>query len=472
MKALLLHCGGMDLQDVYFTLPAAPEPGEGETVFTVAMKQLEQHFTPQVNVPFERHLFRNMAQLPTESIDQYVTRLRQKADYCQFEEKIDENIRDQVIEKCLSNSLRTKLLEKGAGLTLSQLQTMARAMEASTTQADSIASSNTTHEVNRVQHKREKPKQQRNPRLDDKERRCYRCDNLGHLSSDEKCPARGKRCNKCHGTGHFAKCCRSKKNHNDQKPRGGKHTANLVETEEEEFAFVVCGKAQPELVLDVGGVPSVKFIIDSGASCNVIDRELWETLKKSKVKCVSRTCQKKLFAYGSTKPLKVAGSFTASIQLGEQTQNAEFIVIEGKGQALLGRHTATQLGVLKITDPNSSSVNVVDEENTRDKLLKTYEKCFQGIGKLKDFQLEIPIDKTVNPVAQQPRRIPLSQRAKLEEKLDELEKLDIIEKAEGPTPWVSPVVIVPKKNDIRLCVDMRQANEAVIRERHPNTYSR
>ena len=30
---------------------------------------------------------------------------------------------------------------------------------------------------------------------------------------------------------------------------------------------------------------------------------------------------------------------------------------------------------------------------------------------------------------------------------------------------MSPVVTVPKKNDTRLCVDMRQANEAVIRER-------
>ena len=36
MKALLLHCGGMDLQDVYFTLPAAPEPGEGKTETTQA----------------------------------------------------------------------------------------------------------------------------------------------------------------------------------------------------------------------------------------------------------------------------------------------------------------------------------------------------------------------------------------------------------------------------------------------------
>ena len=408
-----------------------------------------------------------MAQLHTESIDQYVTRLRQKADYCQFGDKVDENIRDQVIEKCLSNRLRTKLLEKGAGLTLTQLQTMARAMEASATQAESIASSNTTHEVNRVQSKRDKPKRQRNRGTNDKEKRCYRCDNLGHLSTDEKCPARGKKCNKCQLTGHFAKCCKSKRKNNDQKPVGGKDTAHLVETEDE-FAFVVSGKTQPELALNVGGVPNIKFIIDSGASCNVIDRELWETLKASKVKCESRKGQKKLFAYGSTEPLKVAGSFTACIQLGQQTHNAEFIVIEGKGQALLGRDTAMQLGILKITDPDSLSANVVEEENTGDMLFKTYEQCFQGIGKLKDFQLEIPIDVTITPVAQQPRRIPLSQRAKLAEKLEELEKLDIIEKAEGPTPWVSPVVIVPKKNnDIRLCVDMRQANEAVIRERHP-----
>ena len=47
-------------------------------------------------------------------------------------------------------------------------------------------------------------------------------------------------------------------------------------------------------------------------------------------------------------------------------------------------------------------------------------------------------------------------------------KEDIIEKVEGPTTWASPVVVAPKQSgEIRLCVDMRCANEAIIRERLP-----
>ena len=67
------------------------------------------------------------------------------------------------------------------------------------------------------------------------------------------------------------------------------------------------------------------------------------------------------------------------------------------------------------------------------------------------------------------RRIPYNISEGVEKKLDELLKLDIIEPVEGPTPWVSPFVCVPKHNsdEIRMCVDMRRANEAVIRERHP-----
>ena len=58
-------------------------------------------------------------------------------------------------------------------------------------------------------------------------------------------------------------------------------------------------------------------------------------------------------------------------------------------------------------------------------------------------------------------------RKKVEAELKRLEELDIIEKVNGPTPWISPIVVVPKKNNtIRICVDMRQPNRAIERERH------
>ena len=63
---------------------------------------------------------------------------------------------------------------------------------------------------------------------------------------------------------------------------------------------------------------------------------------------------------------------------------------------------------------------------------------------MKDFQLDIPINQDVKPITQPMRRVPFSLRDKLEQKLNELVDLDVIERAEGPTPWISPVVVVPK----------------------------
>ena len=61
-------------------------------------------------------------------------------------------------------------------------------------------------------------------------------------------------------------------------------------------------------------------------------------------------------------------------------------------------------------------------------------------------------------------------RQKVKEALKKVGKGDIIERvpADKGTPWVSPIVVVPKKDGaVRICVDMRVANNAINRIRHP-----
>lgn len=70
---------------------------------------------------------------------------------------------------------------------------------------------------------------------------------------------------------------------------------------------------------------------------------------------------------------------------------------------------------------------------------------------------------------QQPvRRVPVAVETRVEDKLNEALASDIIEKVTEPSQWISPMVIVFKPDgDIKICVDMRRANEAILRENFP-----
>ncbi len=120
-------------------------------------------------------------------------------------------------------------------------------------------------------------------------------------------------------------------------------------------------------------------------------------------------------------------------------------MIKGKGTPLLGHDTATLLDVLRIGPVISAIFSV--EEN----LQQRYPEVYKGIGKLNTKQVDLHIDPNIKPVAQPLRRTPFNLRSKVEKKINELIDADIIEPVDGPTPWVNPVVIVPKSNEeIRL----------------------
>jgi hypothetical protein len=84
------------------------------------------------------------------------------------------------------------------------------------------------------------------------------------------------------------------------------------------------------------------------------------------------------------------------------TEVAEFIVAEGQGQNLRGKDTAVKLG--------PDHVNKISESDLQEQC----KEVFTGLGKLKDFQLQILIDKSFKPVAQSLRPVPFSLRNKIE----------------------------------------------------------
>ena len=64
--------------------------------------------------------------------------------------------------------------------------------------------------------------------------------------------------------------------------------------------------------------------------------------------------------------------------------------------------------------------------------------------------------------------MPFHVRKDVEAELKRLREMDVIEEVTDPTPWVSPVVVVPKKNKgVRICIYMRKANETIERIKHP-----
>ena len=81
---------------------------------------------------------------------------------------------------------------------------------------------------------------------------------------------------------------------------------------------------------------------------------------------------------------------------------------------------------------------------------------------------QIRTDPAVKPVQHSPRRILVSLKNNLQDTLDDLIEQDIIAYVTKPTPLISSMVVVPKKNGtIRICLNPKDLNKAILREHFP-----
>ena len=113
---------------------------------------------------------------------------------------------------------------------------------------------------------------------------------------DSSCPARGQNCNEYGGKGHFSPYCKAK----EKRPAKGtkKDNVNRVSgktvspRERTDYTFVVRHKhgGEGEVSLKVGGMRVEGVLIDSGASCNLKNVELFEA--KQRGIPISSICEK------------------------------------------------------------------------------------------------------------------------------------------------------------------------------------
>lgn len=521
-RAYLVYLGGPGLQGLLKLLPAAdkvPHVSRDPPFYDVAVKVLTDHFEPFRRKTYERHLFHKLEQKPGERFADFVMRLRKQIARCGYSAKhADELIADRITAGCYSDDLRNKLLQKDRSL--KEILAMgssteevgkhskkwttdvrpavvpdvfkigARPLERENFQQKSFRGRNASaprpgqqrylqgpaHGQNTPrpgqQRLQQGPGQQRLPQgpahaqnVSHPNRMaqptCHRCGYFGHTRGDEQCPAFDDTCGLCGRVGHWAVRCFSrtrakKRSHEESSVRPDTKRIRSVtdETEHRESKdYVFYAMGRNVFTFQVGGV-EIPMIIDSGADANIITQTVWEQMKQADVNVLNETIEvdRMLTSYAVKEPMDIIGMFSAEIVAGPNRSFAKFYVVKGGQQCLLGDYTAKDLKVLKV------GFDVGAVEGTQGK----------PFPKMRDVLVEIPIDPNVQPVQQPYRRPPIALEEKIEAKLKSLLDKDIIEPVKGPSSWVSPIVPVIKDNgDIRLCVDMRRANQAVIRETHP-----
>ena len=439
--------------------------GRGEDDdYSAARTKLTEYFEPQKNTRCEVYKFRQTRQEVGETLDTFYTRLHKLSVNCEFADA-DFEIEEQIIIGGLSSRIRKKALREPE-YKLKDMLLDGRRDEMSEFQARDIESKDETPITNRVRADTQFKKS-------NKASKCGNCGGAWHPK--DKCPAQGKTCRKCSKNNHFARVCRSSAQDNQQKPEKPKfRKQNTVkplhhsetDSSDEEYVYAVKQKSTgcPTAKVYIGGI-TIKIIIDTGASINVLDYAAFEKLNGIKL----QPTKVQAFPFNTKQPVHLRGKFETLVESKKKYCLATFYVMkEQKAGCLLSANTAQELGLISLNLSQVHSSNTTDDSVRA--IIDEYKQVFEGLGKLKDDDVKLNIDNEAIPQAQQPRRIPFHIRTKVKDALKELQHQGIIEPvpANQPTPWLSPIEAVPKKDgSVRICVDMRMANQAINRVRYP-----
>lgn len=245
------------------------------------LDKLEEYFHQSKNVIYERYVFGCCKQEEGETIDTFVTRLREKAASCEYGALRDDLIRDKLVLGIANEATRRRLLREQK-LTLTKALELCRAaeltditlrtMEQDKPPTDSVNAafrqSNTTSHPNWKQQKKHTPAM-----ATGSVPACRYC-GAQHGRGREQCPAYGKVCKACGTPNHFARVCMKTKGLDAPAHVHSMDNPILTESGDDLFTTECIGAVGPKgkkwfAALMLNGTKQ-RCQLDSGATCDVM----------------------------------------------------------------------------------------------------------------------------------------------------------------------------------------------------------
>lgn len=466
--ALLKHLLGPAGQRAFKAFPA-PVKLEDETDYDHSVRTLNEVFTRRTNISAERFRFRSRYQHEEETIAQWVSKLRQLAVSCDYRDRTDEFVRDQVVERCYDDKLRQRFLLE-IDLTLDMCLRISETYEAAVRESSAfkepLASVNSTRVEGRgVRSPASSSTTSTSGRVATGSsagvRRCYRCGSSNHLANSPTCPARESVCTNCGKMGHFHKVCTARRS-----------VAGVRQVRELDILNVT-GNDKLQLRVSMNSI-SVNMIVDTGSPVSIVNSDIAAQM------CVMDTlspCPYNLIAYSGDK-LHIEGVCEVSVKYKRRLYTSKLIVVN-KGRSIMGLDMMKQLGVNVINGevcsvealPTSASFDPVCLQPDRPEMTQPLnpepDVEHDAFPPILGFEHRVKVDPTVRPVRQPLRRLPYAVRDEVSRRLKELESKGIIERIDS-SPWVSALVVGRKRSgEIRILTDLRQPNKAVITDSYP-----
>jgi RNase H-like domain found in reverse transcriptase/Reverse transcriptase (RNA-dependent DNA polymerase)/Integrase zinc binding domain len=483
--AILLNLVGDEAVEVFNTFTFDKE--ESKSKLEHVLSKFEEYCNPRKNLIFEQSKFFTHCQMEGETYDHFLTTLKKMAASCEFKDQLEQMLTLRVVLGIHDKTLRERLL-RVPELTLQQASENCRAAEASKSQLEQLENLKIV-DATKLDSKYKSPAKQSS---------AYDCKFCGYRHAPRKCPAYSQNCSACKKMGHFSKMCRLKRRKAVQEVKSAYDPNNEPpsdDSEDQEEGAMVrmdsVGKKMEDVPtredseedwatirMDSVGIDAVAatsgptwtadllvaeklltFKLDTGAEANILPYRYFKTLEN--VGPLHKT-KIKLVAFGNS-IIVPNGVISLDCVHGEISVKLKFVVTPTESVPLLGLEACVQLGLIKKIGQVKNPNKVI----TKADWLKEYDDVFSGLGCLPgEYTIRIKTDAV--PKVEPSRRVPLALRDRLKEKLNSLEKQEIIEKVTHPTDWVHNLVVVEKLNgDLRLCLDPTVLNRSVKREHYP-----